>query len=592
MDALASKIFSDSGEQERIYQHAVIHLSAYQRMALEHAGVCLKAKPESNDNKTERCKEVLPAFCISAQTSCEDLADHEIAMTPEKTTNDSTLVTSGGQSIVVAGDQVINREQITSTIAPCFNNEKTDALDCAVARLTAEIISQGYTTSRVFIVSSNPPVIKIQAGRISEVNIHSSDPRVGAKLKDASREIIGKVFYYPNMSALISGLRTSLPEYNIYVGSRRANANELNTIVDIHIATDSPKWHGQLAIRDDGGSLTGELRSTALVAKNSVFRQGDNLRFYGETNFDSELEAGLINAYAYYKIPIGRYLEGYAAVGVSKQQWVEFSSNDPYHETTFEQFYYLLGFKVPLLIRNSFTINFETAIATNTNSAFSSINHYHILPGISNDLKSGYATMGLSLDYESEKIKFGFDLAFKQGLEALTDDKQLDDLRFYSISPATSQSASVDIRADIDVLPWLRIRNSFQAQYAFKRLLPSMEFVLGADTGLIGFPSIASSSDNGLLTVNEIEFQLARWDRTNLVLAPYFGYGLVSTAANDFGAFEETLSSTGILLKLLSAKWILETGFIINLSGSDYSIHSQDSGLRAKGIYSKIEYRF
>ena len=117
---------------------------------------------------------------------------------------------------------------------------------------------------------------------------------------------------------------------------------------------------------------------------------------------------------------------------------------------------------------------------------------------------------------------------------------------------------------------------------------------MGSDTGLLGFPALATSADNGILSVSQLDIDLARWGETkSLFISPYLGYGAVKAASNSFGQFQESLMSAGLLVGIRSPHWMFELGWIQDLSSVDFFERlPRANSLLNQGIFTRIEYQF
>lgn len=497
---------------------------------------------------------------------------------------------SSGESLQIVGDFLLHDDEIAAIKASCAT-EPEELLPCVSARLTSEIISRGYTTSRVLVQSAEPPRLLVKAGKIADVRIQS--PRGGERglLEGLKRELVGRTFHYPTLSALIRELKAQWPDSSFYVDTRTADPEALTTVIEILIDRKPARWHGGLSLSNDGGGLTGEFRANATLSKEGLIREGDKAFFFIESNSDSQFELGLLNAFLYYQTPLFREVDVFAAVGAASQQWVEYPRRDPYHDTTFQQTYYSFGLRSSLRKGSALALDLDVAIARNGNAAFSPVGHEHVLPGVSNHLNSGYLSLGLALRGIRDRLDWKAVVAFRQGLSAMSEARQRRQLELYAIRPAEAQAIFIDLQLDFRFNPNLWISSSFHGQYAFDRLLPSMEFEIGADTGILGVPAIAAASDNGILSLNKINFKLFEWGKKSLLLSPYLGYGLVVSAPNPFGSVREAILSTGLLLTLSSPSWIVETGWVVNPVGRAHAERSQLSFL-GQGAYLKLGYRF
>ena len=487
----------------------------------------------------------------------------------------------------------LSRDELSSIAQECTGYEQ-DTLQCIIPRLTSLIISKRYTTSKVAASNDHRSLITIIPGIIQKVEITTSNKAAFSAASEIAKAFKGKIFCYPEISRIIRQLKTRFAGAQIYISNRILDPNNPSTVLEINIEVPVSSWHGKFSVSNDGSGLTGEIRPTAMAFKENIFLSNDFFLIYGEFNIDTELESGLTNVYTYYRIPFNSFLEGTFGLGGSKQQWVEFARNDPYHGTRFEQFYYLAGLRMPFITIGPQQIDIEVSLASAANNAFSPINHYHILPGISNRLGASYLSTGLSATGINPIASWNLNLIFKQGIGFLTRKDDLRNLSFYNIGPLQSRAIFLGGDIRLQVLKNVVLKSSLAGQYAFQPLLPSMEFILGSDTGLLGFPALATSADNGILSVSQLDIDLARWGETkSLFISPYLGYGAVKAASNSFGQFQESLMSAGLLVGIRSPHWMFELGWIQDLSSVDFFERlPRANGLLNQGIFTRIEYQF
>lgn len=495
--------------------------------------------------------------------------------------------------IPIYSEVILEISELQAVAYMCKIHVGSTLRDCLAAHLTSALISKGYTTSRVFVESSPIPRIVVKVGRIVAVNIDSPDPQATSELTLFSKALIGEVLYYPRISRLVQEYKAIRPGSSIYVGTRVIDPMKMESVLDLSVSIPPSRWKGQLEFKNDGGTLTGEMRSSIVLLKEDMLKRNDAFLGYLEVNSDSELEPGLLNTYLSYAIPLGSKVNGIFGVGFSKQQWVEFAPDDPYHDTRLQQFYYSFAIRSPLVVSRSHKIIGEVAVSSTANNAFSPINHFHVLPGVSNSLNGGYLSLGLSAEINKEIFSSEFSIAFKQGLQPLTRSDHLSDLMLYEIVPYLARALTLGFDVELALGPRITLKTQFQGQYAFNRLLPSMELVVGSDTGLLGFPSIVSSSDNGILSTSRVDFKLFTWKGCEFSFSPYFGYATLMSAQNAFGAFREELASAGALFSIASPRWGVEMGWLANLS-SDYRFRASPnfSTLIGKGVFVRLQYRF
>ena len=108
----------------------------------------------------------------------------------------------------VVGDAFFTDEQLSTIFKTCRQETAAKTLNNCAAKLTAQLLSEGYINSRVYVLQKpQPGALEVVLGRISEVNVTSTDPALQDKAEQELSGLIGEVLHLPTLESALVGLR-------------------------------------------------------------------------------------------------------------------------------------------------------------------------------------------------------------------------------------------------------------------------------------------------------------------------------------------------------------------------------------------------
>ena len=108
----------------------------------------------------------------------------------------------------LVGDDFFTDDQLKNTFKTCRQTSVAETLNNCAAKLTALLLSKGYINSRIYVVRTpEPGALEVVLGRISEVNITSSDPELKAQVEKELNQLVGEVLHLPTLEKTLLRLR-------------------------------------------------------------------------------------------------------------------------------------------------------------------------------------------------------------------------------------------------------------------------------------------------------------------------------------------------------------------------------------------------
>jgi hemolysin activation/secretion protein len=205
--------------------------------------------------------------------------------------------------------------------------------------------------------------------------------------------------------------------------------------------------------------------------------------------------------------------------------------------------------------------------------------------------QSGYVRVGLNGNGLNGPLSWSGSIYALQGIAALTPDQQRRELALAGISPGSATALAGFISAEWGLTPSLDISLQGAGQWAFRPLTNSMQFSVGADSGIRGLPGQLISGDNGWLGSVELSWTIWKNRRNVLQLVPFLGMGGVQTTIQGV-SFSDSVGAGGILARWLHGNhWAGELGWIKQFQADD-NPGSWTEWTLGKGLYAQVKYRF
>lgn len=394
----------------------------------------------------------------------------------------------------------------------------------------------------------------------------------------------------PELEARVARLERLSGVAGIQASLNRLGSDPTRAVLVITVDSGRRTLQGDLSLRNDGSTGSGQFRGLATLLQGDLVRSGDALLLYGEVNSDSQPDLGYSLASISYTLPLGDRLQISGAFGASRRNLIEFDRPDP--DLSFRQLQvlgqadYNLGETL-----NSRWFGFA-GLSVNRTDGYLGARAFPLLLGAGSDgwLRTGFLRFGLAAEGQGERISWSGSAYGLQGVAGLSTAEQLKILGFYGIEPGRSKALGP------------------AAQW---RLAPGPALAAhpagGSPTGLE--PSHGRDGDQprqrqrpagSAWPGDQRRQRPARRNRTQLErLAARTGRnstGAVSRGrpgqhqpprGNNLRGYR----GRGVLVRWLQGQhWLLELGWVSQFGGSTANL--LQGWLLNNGLYSRISYRF
>ena len=470
--------------------------------------------------------------------------------------------------------------------------DPSERLQACAAALTTRLTADGYGTSRVYAVAEPAPgVLEVVMGRLVEVRISSDSPSLTRRLQRLLLPLQGEVLHLPSLERdLLQAKR--LPG----LGQLRANLNRLGgdstkAVLEVVAEAGATPLQGDLSLRNDGNSGSGQFRGLATLAKEGLLLEGDSLLLYGEVDTDSNPDLGYSSGSLSYRLPLGPDLGFSTAFGASRRNLIE--APEPYDGLSYRQLQ-LLG-QFDWTFQQSLRSRWYAfaGLSLNRNDAYLDGRSFPGLVGggAEGQLNTGFLRAGIGWEGMLGAADLAGSIYGLQGLAGLSSAGQRQELAaFAGVNPGEARALGGQLGAAWRLGPRWNLQLIGAGQIALAPLTEPMGFSLGSDNGLRGLPGQVVSGDSGLLGSAELSWSAWRQGQAELQLVPFLGAGLVHSQFPE-GSVSDSIGAGGLLLRWLQGRnWLVELGWVSQFGSAGQN--GWDDWLLGSGLYTKVAYRF
>lgn len=490
----------------------------------------------------------------------------------------------------VEGLTIFRPARLSGILAGCSAiTDPTEKLNSCAAALTAQLVRDGYVNSRVFVESEPAPGrLLVVEGRLVELRVTGNDDWLNRRVARLMRSLQGGVLHLPSLERQLQLLRRVPGVKQVRGNLSRLGSDPTQATLTVALEGGAPAWQGDLSLRNDGNSGSGEARAVASLLKPGALTAGDTLLFYGELNSNDEPELGLALGSLSYTLPLADAVTFTTALGVSRRNLIELPGPDFSNEQ-----FQALG-QLEWVFSESLSQRWSAFLGLSGSSSRNLIDGESLpssVPAIIRNPQTGYLRLGLNGSGQGVGVGWGSSAYLLAGASGLLPSDQRQEWQQAGIDPAQATAIGGLISAAWAFAPSWQLNGRLAGQWAFNPLLPSMQFSLGSDVGLRGLPGQLISGDSGWLAVTEASWTFWQNRRHALQLVPFIGAGGVRTEINNF-TLDETLGSGGLLLRWLAGNnWAFELGWAHQFSTGNLRGPWNDWVLD-DGLYAKVQFRF
>ena len=493
----------------------------------------------------------------------------------------------------ISGDLPYDNTQLETFLRGCDTGSDAESgLKRCAELLNGQLQQDGYVNSRIYTETVPAPgQLTVVMGRLVELHVDSDEPRLSQRVRQRLKNLIGRTLHLPTLQR-----KLHLLKQRSVVGSISGNLGKLGSdptqaVLTLKVTPARQPWRGDLSVRNDGNTGSGEWRSLAVLQKPKLLRDGDVLQVYGEFNADGDPELGATLGSLSYTFPLGESVSLSGSFGASRRNLVE--ARGPAHDLSFRQYQGVLQLQWTLKDSDDQSWYALASLSANRNDSYLDGRSFPLIigGGLDGDLTSGFLRLGLGHSGSNANLGWSAQIFGLQGIAGFSSPEELHDLAYYGIQPGESRALGGIASLGWSLDPKLQLNLRAAGQVAFNELTSDMGFSLGSDVGLRGLPGTLVSGDSGWLTSAELNWTF--WQRRSnaLQLVPFWGVGGIETTRASV-SFDDTIGAGGVLLRWLAGKhWSVELGWVKQFD-ADNNAGMWNHWLLGSGAYSKVRYRF
>ena len=489
----------------------------------------------------------------------------------------------------VIGDAFFTDEQLSTIFKTCRQETAAKTLNNCAAKLTAQLLSEGYINSRVYVLQEpQPGGLEVVLGRISEVNVTSTDPALKDKAEQALSGLIGEVLHLPTLKkALVSLRKRGVGQ--ISGGMQRLGSDPSRAAIQLTVEPAPPSpLQGDIALDNNGNIGSGEWRSSATLLKQDLMKRGDLALVYFELDSDGQLELGTGITSLTYRYPLNNTLSLTGSIGYSYRRFVEFKR--PAFDFNFRTTQGLMQLEREITNTDAWRWTAAAGVSVNRTSSFEGDDSIPLMVGGGADgyLKSGNLKLSTNIGHQRERSNWNANLYCLQGLAGVTKGSHRHNLKLQGTDIGEARAIGGLLDVSWLISPDLVWRGRAAGQHAFAPLPSSMTFSLGSDVGLRGIPGSLVSGDSGWLGSTELVWTAWKRDQQALQLVPFIGIGGIHTDVLGV-TLEDSIGSGGLLGRYTNGRWQFELGWVDTFNTDDNPGLWNDWTL-GHGLHIKVRY--
>ena len=491
----------------------------------------------------------------------------------------------------IQGEIPYSSKKIKRILYSCKKATKEETLSSCAAKLNAQLVSDGYTNSRVYtLLQGKNGTLDVIMGKIVELKIRSSNKVLEKKIFEKLKELNGKILHQPTLQKKLAEAKEIKNVGQLSGDISRLGSDPTKAILKINATYLPSDWQRQINIRNDGSPGTGQWRNIGTFVKTDVFTKNDMYIGMIEVNTNKDVEVGSQLYSSTYVLPLNQKLNLTNSLAYSRSDMVEFEGD--LKTLRFDALQYNFQIDKSLITNESGTLSSFASISNGKTESFFGGVRTPLVTGANTE---GYVTTGsIKAGINFSRIKnnksWNGSLFGNQGLAFLSKDIQLNDFALNGIYPGESKAIGSNINFSWTIKPGIGVNLSSSAQLALNPLTSGMSFSLGGSSGLKGLPGSLTSGDSGWQQTIETVITTYQKGKNAFQLVPFFGYGEVNTKINNEST-DDSAGSSGILLRSINANKIYELGFYKFINTKDNS-GTWNNWMLGDGIFSSFTINF
>ena len=495
---------------------------------------------------------------------------------------------------VVEGLQRYSAEALHQILGPCAAiRDPAERLRRCAADLTAHLMRDGYVNTRVYVRPTPAPgSLLVVEGRIVEIRVITDDTWLQRRVQSLLAPLQGRVLHLPSLEQDLR-LLARAPG----IGQLRANLSRLGSdpaqgVLTVRMEGARLPWQGEVSIRNDGTSGSGDARAVATALKPDLISRGDLLLVYGEVDGTTAPRFGSLISSVSYTLPLAPRWNVTGAFGVSRRNLIELPAPADGFASTQVQGLGQLEWVMQDTLRQRWSL--AAAFSGNRSNTFFNGSPLPVSEPASVRMPTnGYLRLGINGSGSGQQMAWNAGAFLLQGVAATTPADQRQELASVGLYPGEARALGALVGASWLLSPTWQLNVRAAGQVALAPLTSPMRFTLGSDTGLRGLPGQLVSGDNGWLGTAELVWTVWQKRQQAVQLVPFVGAGGVGTSLTSLNrATNDTVGSGGILARWLAGRaWTLELGWVNQFATQNNPGPWQNWAL-GQGLYGKVQYRF
>jgi len=498
---------------------------------------------------------------------------------------------------VIEGLTIYSPATARAILAGCVSiADPKERLQACATALRQRLADDGYVNTRVTISAAPAPgTIQVVEGRIAAITVTGPDARLNRRAQRLTNPLVNRVLHLPSLGRDLQLLRRQPGVGSIDAKLSRQGDDATRAVLVLSLVPGRRPWQGEVTLRNDGTSGSGEARAVAVLSKPDLATVGDTLLLYGELDASDQPELGSAISSISYTYPLADTLNLTGAFGFSRRNLVEL--DPPADGLSSSQYQGLVQLE---WVFNE-TLNRRWSVFASYSG--NRINQYlddatlpeDFFPESVRTPRTGYLRLGLSGSELGQRAGWSGNAYLLQGIAAATPANQREELAaFAGIEPGKATALGALLFGTWNFAPSWQVSARLGGQWALNPLTSPMRFSLGSDVGLIGLPGQLIDGDSGWLGTIELAwtFWQSRRPATHaLQLVPFFGAGGVRTDLPGL-TFTDTVGAGGLMLRWLAGEnWTVDLGWVEQFDTDDNS-GVWNNWLLGSGLYAKVGFRF
>ena len=153
----------------------------------------------------------------------------------------------------IQGEIPYSSTKINKLLTTCKKTSIEETLNSCAAKLNAQLISDGYTNSRVYtLLEGKNGTLDVIMGKIVELKIRSTNKVIQQKVYEKLQDLNGQILHQPTLKAKISEAKEIKNVGQISGDIGRLGSDPTKAIVKINATYMPSDWQRQINIRNDG----------------------------------------------------------------------------------------------------------------------------------------------------------------------------------------------------------------------------------------------------------------------------------------------------------------------------------------------------